>query len=191
MTQDIASAKRSGRIRRQLELQILRANALWLTGKEMEALREMDAALSLAAPQGFIRVFVDEGPLTRTIIERLATLRAPFDAAQADTIPQPFFRVLLEALSNQAPEATIARSDGNRPTTAAMVVSCDGGSIDLTRRELQLLKLIDSGHSNSELAATLFISEQTVKWHLHNLFIKLGAKNRTGAIARGRKLALL
>ena len=191
LTQDIASAKRSGRIRRQLELQILRANALWLTGKEMEALREMDAALSLAAPQGFIRVFVDEGPLTRTIIERLATLRAPFDAAKADTIPQPFFRVLLEALSNQAPEATIACSDGNRSTTEAMVVSCEGGSIDLTRRELQLLKLIDSGCSNSELAATLFISEQTVKWHLHNLFIKLGAKNRTSAIARARKLALL
>jgi len=55
-----------------------------------------------------------------------------------------------------------------------------------TRKELRILKHLESGRSNREIAASLFISEGTLKWHLHNLYRKLGCKNRTGALAAAR-----
>jgi transcriptional regulator of acetoin/glycerol metabolism len=61
----------------------------------------------------------------------------------------------------------------------------------LTRRELKVLYQLDTGQSNSELAEALFISEGTLKWHLHNIYGKLGARSRAGALARARALGLL
>jgi transcriptional regulator of acetoin/glycerol metabolism len=62
---------------------------------------------------------------------------------------------------------------------------------DLTRRERRILCELDSGLSNRQIAAALFISEGTLKWHLHNIYDKLGARSRAGALARARKLGLL
>lgn len=61
----------------------------------------------------------------------------------------------------------------------------------LTRRELKVLRQLDSGMSNREIAAALFISEGTLKWHLHNVYGKLGARSRAGALARARGMGLL
>ncbi|HWY24007.1 MAG TPA: helix-turn-helix transcriptional regulator, partial [Nevskia sp.] len=60
----------------------------------------------------------------------------------------------------------------------------------LTRRELKILRQLDSGQSNREIAQALFISEGTLKWHLHNVYGKLGARSRAGALARARGLGL-
>src|ERR1700739_2390813 len=61
----------------------------------------------------------------------------------------------------------------------------------LTRRELKVLRQLDTGQSNSEIADALFISEGTLKWHLHNIYGKLGARSRAGALARARAMGLL
>lgn len=61
----------------------------------------------------------------------------------------------------------------------------------LTRRELKVLRQLDTGLSNREIAAALFVSEGTLKWHLHNIYGKLGARSRAGALARARSLGLL
>ncbi len=60
----------------------------------------------------------------------------------------------------------------------------------LTRRELKILCQLDSGLSNREIADALFISEGTLKWHLHNVYGKLGARSRAAALARARSLGL-
>jgi len=52
---------------------------------------------------------------------------------------------------------------------------------DLTRRELEILRLAAEGHSNAELARMLWVTEQTVKFHLSNIYRKLGVSNRTEA----------
>ena len=62
---------------------------------------------------------------------------------------------------------------------------------NLTKREKQILDLLSSGSSNRELGDQLFISEQTIKWHLHKIYSKLGAKNRTGAMAQAKRFALI
>jgi ATP/maltotriose-dependent transcriptional regulator MalT len=61
----------------------------------------------------------------------------------------------------------------------------------LTRKELRILKYLDTGASNREIAGSLFVSEGTLKWHLHNVYRKLECRNRSGAIAAARRQGLL
>ncbi|RYG14663.1 MAG: helix-turn-helix transcriptional regulator [Burkholderiales bacterium] len=61
----------------------------------------------------------------------------------------------------------------------------------LSGRELQVLRLLAEGHRNREIAQRLFVSETTVKAHLRNINVKLGADNRTHAIALGRQMRLV
>ncbi len=62
---------------------------------------------------------------------------------------------------------------------------------ELTRREVSILKRLESDLSNKEIAEAIFVSEGTLKWHLHNVYGKLNVKNRTGAMVRARALGIL
>jgi DNA-binding NarL/FixJ family response regulator len=68
-----------------------------------------------------------------------------------------------------------------RAGQAAPVAACDHEALGLTQRELELLRLVASGATNSRLARQLFVTEQTVKFHLSNIYRKLGVANRTQA----------
>ena len=61
----------------------------------------------------------------------------------------------------------------------------------LTKRELHILRQLESSLSNREIAESLFINEGTLKWHLHNIYGKLHARNRSGALLNARKLGLM
>jgi DNA-binding CsgD family transcriptional regulator len=63
--------------------------------------------------------------------------------------------------------------------------------LGITRRELEILELIANGMSNREIAAKLFVSENTVKTHSSRLFDKLSAKRRTQAVQIGKELGLI
>ena len=63
--------------------------------------------------------------------------------------------------------------------------------VPLTRREREILQGVADGLSNAEIAAQLFLSAGTVKWHLNNVYAKLGVHKRTAAVARARRLGLL
>jgi DNA-binding CsgD family transcriptional regulator len=63
--------------------------------------------------------------------------------------------------------------------------------LELTKRELEILSLLAQGHSNQEIAATIFVSLSTVKTHLQNLFEKLEVKRRTQAIEKAKRLHLI
>ena len=68
----------------------------------------------------------------------------------------------------------------------------DSAAVDaLTQAQLEVLRHVDAGLSNQEIAAALAISLATVKWHLHQVFQKLGARNRTEAVAIAREEGLL
>ena len=64
-------------------------------------------------------------------------------------------------------------------------------SFVLSAREAEILRLLSRGLSNRELAERLFITEGTVKWHLHRIFLRLGVRNRVAAVATARELGLL
>jgi DNA-binding CsgD family transcriptional regulator len=65
------------------------------------------------------------------------------------------------------------------------------GDLSITRRELEILELIAQGMSNREIAAKLYVSENTVKTHSSRVFDKLGAKRRTQAVQLGKEFGLL
>ena len=69
----------------------------------------------------------------------------------------------------------------NRATAAAAPAPNSDAGADLTRRELEILQLVAEGFSNSQLAKMLWVTEQTVKFHLSNIYRKLDVANRTEA----------
>ena len=120
----------------------------------------------LAEPQGYIRLFLDEGePI-------VALLRQ----AYARAIALDYVATLLSAFGEQAPAA---------PAHAFPLVET------LTERERAVLRLLVAGLSNAAMAQELVITVGTVKRHVNNIYTKLGVNSRTQAVARAHALRLL
>ena len=79
------------------------------------------------------------------------------------------------------PSIYVAGTDYRSVTSSPVPVSGRGEAVDLTRRELEILQLVAEGHSNSQLAKMLWVTEQTIKFHLSNIYRKLDVSNRTEA----------
>ena len=166
----IQQARSRGLAHRAVELLLLRALAQRKDSAWEAALADLRDALALAAPRGYLRQFLDEADELRTMFERL-------DPEQLRG-------------SEAAPLARLL-GDRLRPTANKRAVA-DAAPVEaLTRREIAILKRLESGLGNKEIAESIFISEGTLKWHLHNVYGKLGVKNRTGALTRARALELL
>jgi LuxR family maltose regulon positive regulatory protein len=136
------------------------------------ALESLAKALDLAEPGGFIRIFVDEGPpMARLLYEALSRGIAP-----------GYARRLLAAFPISELEQT-----GPSKTQAPK----PGLVEPLSERELEVLQLIADGLTNPEIASRLYISLNTVKVHTRNIYSKLDAHHRAGAVARARTLGIL
>jgi LuxR family transcriptional regulator, maltose regulon positive regulatory protein len=154
---------------RSVELLVLRA----LAKKEDEdwagALTDVRRAITIAAPRNYARVFLDESRELGALMDRLDMEQLRGSEAA------PLARRLLRAM--HTPDVT------------------EGAPIsmgeELTKRELSILKRLETGLSNKEIAEAIFVSEGTLKWHLHNVYGKLNVKNRSGAMARARTLGIL
>src|ERR1700722_12214526 len=154
---------------RSVELLILRALAQKEDGDWTSALADVHRALTIAAPRNYVRVFLDEGRELGALIDRLDMEQ--FRGSEA----APLARRLQRTMCTPGVQ-------GGAPL---------GMGEELTKRELSILKRLESGLSNKEIAEAIFVSEGTLKWHLHNVYGKLNVKNRTGAMARGRALGIL
>jgi LuxR family maltose regulon positive regulatory protein len=128
-------------------------------------------ALALAEPEGYVRMFLDEGS------SMLQLLR---EAAAREIMPD-YTDKLLAAF-----EAEKRKSEGkpDLPSAKLLIES-------LSQRELEILKLIAQGLSNREIGERLFLALDTVKGHNRKIFDKLQVQSRTEAIARARELGLL
>ena len=126
--------------------------------------------MELAEPEGYLRVFIDEGTRMRDLL-RHATARG---------IAGEYTRRVLaafDALEHPATESSEAAA---------------GGSVQmLTARELEIVRLIAAGMRNQEIADLLSISSATVKRHIANAYGKLGASHRTEALVRAKEMKLL
>jgi LuxR family transcriptional regulator, maltose regulon positive regulatory protein len=123
-------------------------------------------ALTLAETDGFLRLFLEEGSLISELLPKVRQA-AP-----------KFVGQLLQAFSHK-----------NESQNAFQPVS-DVLLNPLSEQELRVLNLIVMGKSNQEIAEELFISIGTAKWHVHNVFQKLGVNNRPQAIALAREMGL-
>ena len=164
-----------------IEIQALQALVLAASGEETAAMDVLAGALTLACPQGYVRVFADEGPPMATLLGRLVAAQRAEQAA-ARGVPLGCLAQVLAAFG----EEPAAPGPGRGP--AAVV---PGLVEQLTARELEVLALLAAGAPNPRIAEQLVVSLDTVKKHVSHLLSKLGAANRTEAATRARQLGLI
>jgi LuxR family transcriptional regulator, maltose regulon positive regulatory protein len=167
----IDRSRRLGLAHRLVELLLLRVLAQKHDGNWSSALADLSEALTIAAPRQFLRVFLDEGDELAAVLERMDPERLRGSEAA------PLARRLQQALVKY-------QSHSGRPASP-------DGQEELTKREVSILKRLESGLSNREIAEAIFVSEGTLKWHLHNVYSKLNVRNRAGAMVRARALGIL
>ena len=166
-----------------IELLLLRTLVLAAQGDEPGALAALDDALDHAAPEGYVRIFVDEGEAVQALLRKLK---------MTDTSRTAYVDSLLTAFGGD--RLTNRRTDaqqGLAAPTSADTCSVPPMTEALTERETDVLRLLASGASNRAIADHLVISVPTAKKHVANILGKLQARNRTEAVAQARTLHLL
>jgi LuxR family maltose regulon positive regulatory protein len=179
------AAEDGGRMGSVIEILALRALALRTRHESSEALTALERALILAEPEGYVRVFVDEGTPMETLLSEFvkAWRKGPRDARQR-ALPG-YVRRLLATFESTHTSIT-------PPVLAGYARGLDHQLVDpLTAREREVLVLIAEGLSNREIAARLFIEVGTVKGYVHSVLRKLEVDSRTKASTRARELHLL
>jgi LuxR family transcriptional regulator, maltose regulon positive regulatory protein len=178
-----AQAVAHGRTGSVIEVRALQALARAAAGDEPAALAALAEALTLAAPEGCLRVFVDEGAPMARLLGRLVTTPATTQAMAVARVPPAFLDRLLEAFE-QAGQAVLPRSRRGGAVVPGLVAP-------LSAREVEVLGLLAAGKSNQAIAEDLVITLDTVKRHVTHILDKLDAANRTQAVTRARELGLL
>lgn len=160
----LAAAEPGGRNGSVIELSVLLALASRHTGTD-EALQHLGRALALAAPEGHVRVFVDEG----------APMEALLKAAVKRHVGSDYAGRLLAAFGPAQP----------RPAMHPDLIEA------LSERELDVLRLLATDLSGPEIARELAVSENTMRTHTKNIYEKLGVNSRRAAVSRAEELKLL
>jgi LuxR family transcriptional regulator, maltose regulon positive regulatory protein len=165
----LPAAEAGSRTGSVVEILTLAALVHQAEGDAPRALAALEQALTLAEPEGFLRVFVDEGQPLRRLLRHAA----------ARGLAEEYVPRLLTAF-----DVPLRPSPAARPAAAGL-------TRPLTRREIEILRLMAGGMQNQEIATHLFISTSTVKRHIANAYGKLDVGNRTAAVARANELHLL
>ena len=173
-----AAAAAQDRAGSLIEIGALRALALAATGKEAAAVAALAGALTLTCPQGYVRVFADEGSPMAALLSRLIAAQRTGQAAAE--VPLGCLARLQQAFDTEHPAP-----DHGRATAPQGIVE------PLTSRELEVLEMLAAGRSNQAIARELVITLDTVKKHVSHVLGKLGAASRTEAVARARQLGLI
>jgi LuxR family maltose regulon positive regulatory protein len=161
----LAEAETGGRTGTVIETLVLQALAHQALGDMAAALASLGRAVSLAEPEGYVRIFIDEG--------------APMGS-------------LLRALASQGSAGRYARqilaisstTDHDRPSKQSLLDP-------LSERELDVLRLLGTDLSGPEIARELVVSLNTVRTHQKHIYAKLGVSNRRAAVRQGDELKLL
>jgi LuxR family maltose regulon positive regulatory protein len=144
---------------------VLQALALRARGNVPAALVPLARALALAEPEGYVRLFVDEGPPLASLLE----------AGAKRGIAPRYVRQLLTAFGT---------AEGNTPANRDLIEP-------LSERELAVLRLLATELDGPAIARELLVSPNTMRTHTKNIFGKLGVNNRRAAVRRAEELQLL
>lgn len=169
----LRAAEEGGRTGSVIEILILQALAHQAQGDQPGSLAALERALTLAEPEGYVRVFVDEGEAMRMLLEKLSHKQ-----------DHPLVGCVKKLLSAFRQPDAAASKDAIRPRSPEIAEP-------LSERELEVLRLLRSELSGPEIARLLVISLNTLRTHTKSIFAKLGVNNRRAAVQRGEEFGLL
>jgi LuxR family maltose regulon positive regulatory protein len=154
-----------------LDILLVQALAHEAQGNRPQALAALKGALSLAEPEGYVRIFVDEGEPMRMLIEKQSRNRDYPLSGYADKLLVAFTQPVV------APKSALIhqKSDMIEP---------------LSERELEVLKLLRTDLNGPEIARDCMVSLSTIRTHTQNIYAKLGVNNRRAAVRRAEELDL-
>jgi LuxR family maltose regulon positive regulatory protein len=148
-----------------IEILVLQALAHQTREDVPAALVPLERALTLAEPEGYVRIFVGEGPLMAALLE----------AAAKHGIAPNYVRRLLTA---------VTKTEDDTPVKPGLIEP-------LSERELDVLRLLGTDLNGPDIARELIVSLNTVRTHTKNIYAKLGVNNRRAAVRRAEELDLL
>jgi len=153
-----------------IEILVLQALARQARGDVPAALASLQRALTLAEPEGYVRIFVDEGPPMTSLLSAFMKQGA---AAKQGIAPSYVRRLL----------AAVNKTEDSTPVTQGLIEP-------LSERELEVLRLLGTDLGGPEIARELVVSLNTVRTHTKNIYAKLGVNNRRAAVRRAQELNL-
>ena len=168
-------ARFTARTGRVIEILLLQALTWQELGDAKRAISALTMCLTLAQPEEYVRVFLDEGKPLRSLLARLLRLGA-------DKPMRNYVMYLLSQFDAEPPG--VAAAQGKMHPVGDLIEP-------LTPRELEVLHLIALGRSNQEIARQLIVSPGTIKAHTASIYRKLEVANRTEAVSRARELGIL
>jgi LuxR family maltose regulon positive regulatory protein len=154
-----------GRLRLVMEARVWQAAAYAAQGNAEQAAAQLQAALCLAEPEGYVRVFVDAGPAIADLL--------------AQQPPSPFQQKLLAAFGVESDPTPLPK-----PAQSALLDP-------LNERELTVLRLMAAGLSNRDIGDELYLSVNTIRWYASQIYSKMGVSGRGTAVAQARELGIL
>ena len=181
----LEAAQEGGRPGSEIEILALRSLAFRARDDIPSALAALERALTLAEPEGCVRVFADEGPPMAELLTRLSASPEKGSPGRA-----AYIRGLLAAFEKRIPSGTARKPPGDAAARTAAPLA-RALREPLSERELEVLGLIGRGLSNREIGERLFLALDTIKGYNRRIFDKLDVKRRTEALARARELGLL
>ncbi|HSN23862.1 MAG TPA: LuxR C-terminal-related transcriptional regulator, partial [Methylomicrobium sp.] len=167
----LTAAEEGDRKGSAIEILVLQAIVYRTQGNIPAALMSLQHALALAEPEGYVRIFLDEGSSMMQLLR---------EAAAREIMPDYTGKLLAVF------KAEKRKSEGKSPLPPTQPLI-----EPLSQRELEILHLIALGLSNRQIGERLFLALDTVKGHNRKIFDKLQVQSRTEAIARARELGLL
>jgi LuxR family maltose regulon positive regulatory protein len=165
-----STAESSGAGRYLIEIMILASLALDALGETERAFSMLNEALTLAEPEAFIGVFIDGGEPVRSLLYALEKRKTSV----------PYARKVIQSMGDQVEVGTTAR-----------VGSTESLIEPLTEREMEVLHLLATHLSSTEIADELVIASSTVRSHIKNIYSKLRVHSRTEAVEKAQEIGLL
>jgi LuxR family maltose regulon positive regulatory protein len=178
LEREIEEASRQSRQRRLLKLRVLYSLALQRSGKPAASTETLAGVLRHASQEGFMRVFIDEGEAVGRLVHHYYCVLQETPANRSDPILVAYLQRLVESFG------TLAVASGGAAAGHSLMEP-------LTRKEIQVLQLVEQGQSNSAIAERLGLSDSTVRTHLRNVNTKLNARSRAEAVAIARRLDVI
>ena len=143
---------------------------------------DIEQALTLVAPQGYVRIFLDEGNPMRILISHWLVHQSFHPAG----------KYAERLLSHFVAEEKLFHTTLQKSSIGDFRIQSNMALLEpLSERELEVLDLMALGMSNKEIAARLIVAPGTIKAHAASIYRKLNAANRTAAISRARQLKIL